>query len=152
MALVSSRVCTTCGEPDSRPGTMRRSGRGRTRSGPRSPSSGGAVNIPNDSSGGEGIRTPGSVAATAVFKNGDDPLQITGHRENKPSGDPRGREIAPVDPPAAHSWPIEATDTELERAIVDAVAAGAFDVARVLAARLEDRMRKGVTNVVPIRR
>ncbi len=38
-------------------------------SGPRSKrSTGGAFEIVNDSSGGEGIRTPGSVAATAVFK------------------------------------------------------------------------------------
>src|SRR5260370_34097473 len=37
-------------------------------SGPRSKrSTGGAFEIVNDSSGGEGIRTPGSVAATAVF-------------------------------------------------------------------------------------
>jgi hypothetical protein len=34
-----------------------------------------------------------------------------------------------------------ATDAELERAIVCAVTAGAFDVARVLAAALEDRRR-----------
>ena len=52
--------------------------------------------------------------------------------------------------PAVRDQAGDATDAELERAIIDAVTAGAFDVARVLAARLEGRRRGGV--VVPIRR
>jgi hypothetical protein len=47
---------------------------------------------------------------------------------------------------------LPASDVELERAIVEAVTAGAFDVARVLAAQLEDRRRAAVpSNVVPLR-
>jgi hypothetical protein len=42
-----------------------------------------------------------------------------------------------------------ATDAEIERAIVDAVTAGAFDVARVLASQLDDRRRAAFpSNVV----
>jgi hypothetical protein len=43
-------------------------------------------------------------------------------------------------------------DAELERGILSAVTAGAFDVARVLAAQLEDRRRAAVpSNVVVLR-
>lgn len=42
----------------------------------------------------------------------------------------------------------EPSDAEMERAIVDAVTAGALDVARVLAARLESRRVAG--NVVDL--
>jgi hypothetical protein len=49
----------------------------------------------------------------------------------------------------AQSSPV--ADAELERAIVCAVTAGAFDVARVLAAALEDRRRAAVpSNVVAL--
>jgi predicted exporter len=48
----------------------------------------------------------------------------------------------------------EATDVELEAAIVKAVLAGLGDVARVLAGQLEDRRRSSAENVVclPVRR
>jgi len=42
------------------------------------------------------------------------------------------------------------TDADLERAIVDAVTLGAVDVARTLAARLEERRRERAGNVVPM--
>jgi len=42
------------------------------------------------------------------------------------------------------------TDAELERAIVQAVTGGAFDVARVLSGQLEDRRRGRVGNVVDL--
>jgi hypothetical protein len=42
------------------------------------------------------------------------------------------------------------SDAELERAIVQAVTAGAFDVARVLADRLDERRREKRGEVVPL--
>jgi hypothetical protein len=42
----------------------------------------------------------------------------------------------------------EPTDGELERAIVAAVTGGAFDVAKVLAAQLDERRRARAGNVV----
>jgi hypothetical protein len=56
--------------------------------------------------------------------------------------------LAASDRPAQTS---PATDAEIERAIVDAVTAGAFDVARVLAAALEARRKASMGNVVPLR-
>jgi hypothetical protein len=49
----------------------------------------------------------------------------------------------------AQSSPV--ADAELERAIVCAVTAGAFDVARVLAAALEARRKASMGNVVALR-
>jgi hypothetical protein len=46
----------------------------------------------------------------------------------------------------------EPTDAELERAIVDAVGMGLADVARTLAAQLEDRRRTRAGKVIPIDR
>ena len=55
--------------------------------------------------------------------------------------------------PAAASPVSEASDAELEAAIVRAVTAGAFEVARVLAMQLEDRCRARVPeNVIELRR
>jgi hypothetical protein len=44
----------------------------------------------------------------------------------------------------------ESSDAELERAIVGAVTAGAFDVAKVLSGQLEDRRRARAQNVVDL--
>jgi hypothetical protein len=44
----------------------------------------------------------------------------------------------------------EVTETELERAIVDAVTGRAFDVARVLADQLADRRRTRMPRVVDL--
>jgi hypothetical protein len=42
------------------------------------------------------------------------------------------------------------TDAELERAIVGAVSAGAFDVAKTLAAQLEEHRRERAGNVIAL--
>jgi hypothetical protein len=104
-------------------------------------------------SGGEGIRTPGSVAATAVFKNEADAAESVALRENWSIGDPRSPEISPVEGVAAHSVPIQPTDSELERGILDAMRLGLVDIARTLSAQL-DKRRRPITpdNVVPIDR
>jgi hypothetical protein len=51
---------------------------------------------------------------------------------------------------SSETIPEDVSEAELERAIVSAVTAAAFDVARALAARLEARRRSA--NVVPIRK
>jgi hypothetical protein len=79
------------------------------------------------------------------------------HLENKPNGADVGRaNSSPLATVRDRSIPPDTsptTDADIERAIVKAVSAGAFDVARVLAAQLENRLLTRMpANVVPIRR
>jgi hypothetical protein len=79
------------------------------------------------------------------------------HLENKPNGADVGRgDSSPLATVRDRSIPPDTsptTDSDIESAIVKAVSAGAFDVARALAALLESRQRAKVpANVVPIRR
>jgi hypothetical protein len=59
--------------------------------------------------------------------------------------------VRPVSPEVERGRGAEPTDAELERAIIDSVTMGAVDVARLLAARLEERRHATAGNVVAMR-